>query len=134
VAAISVDESTDLTGKANTLQRVRRVWRAHKGELLRGCSGSVGGGISRRHLGVARRCSAKAHRAKRRAVKRRLTKRCRAKIRKGQQRYAKSHVITVFLQSARDLPESKMFIEGVPIKFGVTGQFRIQPQVPEAED
>jgi hypothetical protein len=37
-------------------------------------------------------------------------------------------VIDMLLKSARFLPDERLFIEGVPVRFVVSGPIRIQPQ------
>jgi hypothetical protein len=39
-----------------------------------------------------------------------------------------THVIVVYLRSADDIPADPVFIEGIPVKFVVTGEIRPHPQ------
>ena len=92
----SRDPAADLTGKANDLERVRRVKDRYERAIFRHCRAVVGFGIGKRRH--ARRPASPSD---------------------------KDYVIVVYLRSPRYLPRNRrIFLAGVPLVFRVTGPIR----------
>ena len=104
--ALTTDRSTDRTGKANTFQRVRRIHERH-GSAISKCPGVQGHGIGKvKGSKAANDPRIPPERAKRVSDA------------------EKDHLITVYLLSRRHRPERPLFLEGVRLRFVVTGRFR----------
>jgi hypothetical protein len=104
--ALTTDRRTDLTGKANTFQRVQAVQERYGDALLR-CPGVTGHGIGKvKDSKAVNDPAVPPERA--------------ATISHAE----KDHLISVCLLSRRHRPERHLFLEGVRLEFDVTGRAR----------
>ena len=104
--ALTTDRRTDLTGKANTFQRVRRIQARYADAIMR-CPGVQGHGIGKvKGSKAVHDPDIPPERAKR--------------VSDGENDY----LISIHLLSRRHRPGRPLFLEGVRLRFVVTGRFR----------
>lgn len=107
VRELTTIRSTDLTGKANTFQRVQRIKDRHVEAIMEQCPGVTGMGIGKVNGStVLNDPDVSPERAKRASDA------------------EKDHLISIHLLSQRDRPERPLFLEGVRLQFTVTGPIR----------
>ena len=95
-----------MTGKANTFERVRRIQDRYADAIMR-CPGVTGHGIGKvKGSDAVNNPNVPPERAKRIS------------------NAEKDHLISVYLLSRRHRPERPLFLEGVRLRFVVTGRFR----------
>lgn len=107
VSALTMDGRTDLTGEANTFQRVRRIKRRYADAILERCPGVTGIGIGKvRGSKVVNDPTVPPERAKRVSDA------------------EKDHLISIYVQSPSCRPDSTLFLKGVRVRFVETGRLR----------
>ena len=107
VPALTTDPRSDLTGEANTLQRVRRIKERYEGAIMDSCPGVTGIGIGKVEGSEAvHDPEVPPERAKRIS------------------NAENDHLISILLLSSRDRPKRPLFLDGVRLRFVVTGPIR----------
>jgi hypothetical protein len=108
--ALTTNRRTDLTGKANTFQRVQRIKDRHAKAIVERCPDVTGIGIGKmKGSKLVNDPDVPPERAKRVSDA------------------EKDHLISIFLLSRRHRPERPLFLEGVRLRFEVTGPIRLAP-------
>jgi hypothetical protein len=99
ITAISSDDRKDRTGRGNTFARVEGVHARYDRALMERCPGVVGSGVGNLKVYEDRGSRPVG-------------------------RDDEEYVITVFLHGSKFLPSGDLNLEGVRLRFIVTGQFR----------
>ncbi len=107
VSSLTTDWRSDLTGKANTFERVQRIKDRHAETIMDQCPGVTGIGVGKvKGSKAVNDPDVSPERARRMSDA------------------EKDHLISILLLSRPHRPERPLFLEGVHLRFKVTGPIR----------